>query len=94
MKLRQWQRAAFVGTVNNLYIHRLLDNCLVEAVTCLKKADLRPVLLKGQAYARQYPENPISMASSLSTFFHKSKVEPDGKIVTLREGVPIPQTNR
>lgn len=62
---QEWLRAAFAHTVSNLHTHRLLDNCLAESVACLKKAGLRPVLLKGQAYARQYPEATLRQCGDI-----------------------------
>lgn len=53
---KEWMRASLAYSVRNMQAHRLLNDCLAEAVYCLKEAGITLVLLKGQAYAQQYPQ--------------------------------------
>ena len=53
---RQWIIEACAEMERNRRAHHLLDNCVAEAVACLRNVGINPVLLKGQAYACSYPE--------------------------------------
>lgn len=53
---KEWLRTSLTYSVRNMQAHRLLNDCLAEAVRRLKEAGITPVLLKGQAYAQHYPQ--------------------------------------
>lgn len=51
---KNWFRSVYSAVLRTEQAHILLNRSLLEAVSSLQKAGIRPVLLKGQAYARHY----------------------------------------
>lgn len=52
----------------NRRTHLMLDGCVAEAVARLKEAGIGAVLLKGQAYARHYPEGILRQCGDIDLY--------------------------
>lgn len=54
--------------VRNSRTHSLVDSCLGEAAARLRDAGAEPVLLKGQAYARFYPDPTLRQCGDIDLY--------------------------
>lgn len=65
---KEWLRKGYAMVQRNRHTHRLLDSCVAEAFTTLTAAGLHPVLLKGQAYARAYPDPTLRQCGDIDIY--------------------------
>ncbi len=65
---REWRLKACFFIERNRRTHLLVDGCVAEAVSCLKDAGIRSVLLKGQAYARIYPDPTLRQCGDIDLY--------------------------
>lgn len=63
-----WLRAAYPHLLRTRQAHRLLNATLHEAVAALLTEGIRPVLLKGQAYARHYPDPELRQCGDIDLY--------------------------
>ncbi len=63
-----WLRNAYAMIERNRRTHLLLDSCVAEGGSRLEDAGLTPVLLKGQAYARCYPEQWLRQCGDIDLY--------------------------
>lgn len=65
---KEWLYMAYSGYERNRRIHFLLDKCVAEATKKLKESGIGSVLLKGQAYARYYPEAQLRQCGDIDLY--------------------------
>lgn len=65
---KRWTLKSLAYTERNRRIHNLVDGCLGEAVAKLREEGITPVLLKGQAYARQYPDTTMRQCGDIDLY--------------------------
>lgn len=65
---KEWQLKGYALTERNRRTHRLLDSCVAETFTRLEDAGFSPVLLKGQAYARAYPDPALRQCGDIDIY--------------------------
>lgn len=65
---KEWLREAYARTERNRRTHRMLNGCLVEAVSSLENAGITVVLLKGQAYASNYPDPALRQCGDVDLY--------------------------
>lgn len=63
-----WLRTAYPHLLRTRQAHRLLNGTLAEAVAALQAEGIRPVLLKGQAYARHYPDPELRQCGDIDLY--------------------------
>ena len=74
---KEWLRKGYALAELNRRTHRLLDSCVAETFSTLSDAGLHPVLLKGQAYARAYPDHAMRQCGDIDIYvgpddYHKA----------------------
>lgn len=65
---REWLNKAHAFIERNRRTHVLLDSCVAEAAGGLKAAGIESVLLKGQAYARHYPDVALRQCGDIDLY--------------------------
>lgn len=65
---KEWARKAYAFLERNRRTGMLADSCVAEASETLKRSGLNPVLLKGQAYARYYPERALRQCGDIDLY--------------------------
>lgn len=70
---KEWLRKGYALVEMTRRTHQLLDNCVAETFSTLNETGLNPVLLKGQAYARAYPNPTMRQCGDIDIY-----VGPDG----------------
>lgn len=65
---KEWLHKGYALIELNRRTHNLLDSCVAEAFTFLSDAGLNPVLLKGQAYARAYPDTILRQCGDIDIY--------------------------
>lgn len=63
-----WIRKAYTFIERNRLTHCLLDRSVAETTSQLTAAGIRPVLLKGQAYARAYPDPTLRHCGDIDLY--------------------------
>lgn len=64
----EWQTKGRSFLRRNSMTHLLLDGCVVQAYSKLKEAGIPAALLKGQAYARAYPEAILRQCGDIDLY--------------------------
>lgn len=65
---KEWLLKGFALVERNRHTHRLLDSCVAETFSRLTEAGITPVLLKGQAYARSYPDPTLRQCGDIDIY--------------------------
>lgn len=65
---KEWLLRAYSLIERNRQTHRLLDRCVAETYVKLTEGGLRPILLKGQAYAKVYPEATLRQCGDIDLY--------------------------
>lgn len=65
---KEWQLKGLAIVERNRRTHRLLDSSVAEAFSLLTGAGITPVLLKGQAYARAYPDPTLRQCGDIDIY--------------------------
>ncbi len=65
---KEWRHKAYSFIERNRRTHLLLDSCVAEATQLLKEVDIPNVLLKGQAYARNYPASTLRQCGDIDLY--------------------------
>lgn len=65
---KDWLHKAYPFIERNRLTHSLLDHTAAEVFARLKEDGLSPVLLKGQAYARAYPDPTLRQCGDIDIF--------------------------
>ncbi|MDE6692517.1 MAG: nucleotidyltransferase family protein [Muribaculaceae bacterium] len=65
---KEWVRKACAMVERNRRTHKLMDSTVAEAFSTFREADLSPVLLKGQAYARFYPDPTLRQCGDIDIY--------------------------
>lgn len=65
---KEWQHKAYSFIERNRRTHLLLDTCVAEATRLLKEAHIPTILLKGQAYARAYPNSTLRQCGDIDLY--------------------------
>lgn len=64
----EWIRKAAAFSEMNRRTHFLLEGCVAEISGCLREEGITNVLLKGQAYARYYPEPAMRQCGDIDLY--------------------------
>lgn len=65
---KPWINKGMVFLERNRRTHSLLDHCITDVFAKLKEADISPILLKGQAYARAYPHPALRQCGDIDIY--------------------------
>lgn len=65
---KEWLYKGLAMVERNRHTHLLLDDCVAETFSLLNGAGIRPVLLKGQAYARAYPDPTLRQCGDIDIY--------------------------
>lgn len=65
---KEWIRKAYSIIERNRRTHNLVDKCAAEAVSKLRTAGIKSVLLKGQAYARAYQSPTLRQCGDIDLY--------------------------
>lgn len=65
---KEWIRKAYTFIERNRLTHCLLDRNVVETTSQLTAVGIRPILLKGQAYARAYPDPTLRHCGDIDLY--------------------------
>lgn len=65
---KAWLRYGYSFLERNRRTHLLLDSCVAEAVKHLKEEGIKAILLKGQAYARYYPQSDLRQCGDIDLY--------------------------
>lgn len=65
---KEWIRKAYTFIERNRLTHCLLDRSVAETTSQLTAAGISPVLLKGQAYARAYPDPTLRHCGDIDLY--------------------------
>ena len=65
---RDWINRGIYFLEQNRRTHLLLDNCVAESVATLRNSGIGSVLLKGQAYARYYPNPTLRQCGDIDLY--------------------------
>lgn len=71
-----WIRKAYSFIVCNKQTQMLLDSCVADASARLTATGIRPILLKGQAYARVYPEPGLRQCGDIDLYVGEEQYFP------------------
>ncbi len=65
---KEWILKAYALIKRNRRTHDLLDRCVAESCCKLSEKGIRPVLLKGQAYALAYPDKALRQCGDIDLY--------------------------
>lgn len=68
MPPKEWLHKGYALAELNRRTHHLLDSCVAEIFSQLTEAGITPVLLKGQAYARAYPDPTLRQCGDIDIY--------------------------
>lgn len=65
---KDWQHKAWKFIERNRRTHLLIEDCIATATDKMKEAAIRSVLLKGEAYARCYPDATLRLCGDIDLY--------------------------
>lgn len=65
---KEWIIKAYTFIERNRSTHSILDKVVAEVPSKLKEAGIKPILLKGQAYARAYPDHTLRQCGDIDLY--------------------------
>ncbi|MDE5877693.1 MAG: nucleotidyltransferase family protein [Muribaculaceae bacterium] len=76
MPPKEWLRYGYSFIERNRRTHLILDSCVAEAVRLLQETGIKAILLKGQAYARCYPQSDLRQCGDIDLYVGESNYLP------------------
>lgn len=65
---KRWLLDTYAFCMRARRTHALVDSCIAETVSVLRKAGIDPVLLKGQAFAVRYPDPTLRQCGDIDLY--------------------------